>query len=262
MRRYLVLYLYFLRFSFSRAMQFRFDFFFKVAMDVLYYATNMAFFTILFDHTSMLGRWNLDEVYVFVCTFLFIDAVHMAVFANNLEALPGFVRRGDLDYYLVRPVSSLFFLSVRDFAANSFLNALIASGLLVWSILHLDQAPSPSALAWFVVMLFAGSLVCFLVRLAFVIPVFWLQSNRGLSELSFALDHLSERPHHVYTGAVRMLLVTVLPLAFFSSMPAAVVLDGPSASVLGHTALVVLGTVVFVGWFWRRAVRAYGSASS
>jgi rhomboid protease GluP len=50
MRRYLTLYLYFLRFSFSRALEFRVDFLFRVVMDVVYYAVNIAFFmaTLLF----------------------------------------------------------------------------------------------------------------------------------------------------------------------------------------------------------------------
>lgn len=262
MKRYLVLYLHFLRFSFSRALQFRFDFFFKVVMDILYYATNFAFFTLLFAHTSVLGGWTLEQVYLFVCTFLLIDAIHMAVFANNLEWLPTFVRRGDLDYYLVRPVSSLFFLSVRDFAANSFVNTLIALGLLAWSLARYSQPLGAVQLLGLVAMLAVGTMVCYLVRLAFVIPVFWLQSNRALSELSFALDHLAERPHHVYSGVVRKLLLTVLPLAFFSSVPTAVLIEGPSLRVAGHSALVLLGLFTFTHWFWRRALRAYGSASS
>ena len=42
--------------------------------------------------------------------------------------LPMLINRGDLDYYLVRPVSTLFFVSFRDFAANSFVNLVIATG--------------------------------------------------------------------------------------------------------------------------------------
>ena len=43
------------------------------------------------------------------------DAIHMTVFSNNMWWFPIFINRGDLDYYLIRPVSSLFFLSLRDY---------------------------------------------------------------------------------------------------------------------------------------------------
>ena len=121
MWRYLRLYLNFLRFSFSRAMEFRVDFFFRVGMDTIWYAIHLTFFTVLFRHTGLLGGWDFDQCLIFAASLFVADAIQMTVFSNNMWWLPIYVNKGDLDYYLVRPVSSLFFLSVRDFAANSFL---------------------------------------------------------------------------------------------------------------------------------------------
>ena len=114
MGRYLRLYLSFVRFSFSRAMEFRVDFFFRVVMDVVFYAMQLAFFTVLYRHTELVGGWDLDQILIFVSGFFLVDALHMTIFASNMWWLPMMVNKGDLDYYLVRPVSSLFFLSLRD----------------------------------------------------------------------------------------------------------------------------------------------------
>ena len=127
MNRYLRLYLQFLKFSFSRSLEYRMDFWFRIVMDCMFYVVELIFFTILYQHTDMLGGWNYDQILIFVSGFLVIDAIHMTVFSNNMWWMPILVNKGDLDYYVVRPVSSLFFLSLRDFAANSFLNLLIAS---------------------------------------------------------------------------------------------------------------------------------------
>ena len=80
--RYGRLYLHFLRFSFSRAMEFRLDFWFRIVMDVIYYAVHLAFFTIIYQHTSLLGGWTLDQTYIFVCGFLLVDALDMTIFAT------------------------------------------------------------------------------------------------------------------------------------------------------------------------------------
>ena len=69
-------------------------------------------------------------MFVFLAGIFMSDALHMTIFANNMWMLPILINKGDLDYYLVRPVSPLFFLSLRDFAANSFLNLVIASGIV------------------------------------------------------------------------------------------------------------------------------------
>ena len=260
--RYLTLYAHFLRFSFSRAMEFRVDFYFRVVMDVCYYIVHLAFFTIIYQHTSLLGGWTLDQVYIFVCGFLFVDALHMTVVANGLWWLPIFINRGDLDYYLVRPVSSLFFLSLRDFAANSFLNLIIASGLLVWSLARYPEALGVGRVVVYFTVLMVGAYIFYLMRLAFIIPVFWLHSNRGLDEISWSLGKLAERPHQIYVNWLRVALSTLIPLALAFSVPAHVLFEGLTLETFIHIASVaVLGTL-FILWFWRRGLSSYSSASS
>lgn len=260
--RYLTLYLHFLRFSFSRAMEFRLEFYFRVVMDVVYYLVNIAFFSIIYRHTTLLGGWDLDQIYVFVCGFLFIDALHMTVFANNLWWLPIFINRGDLDYYLVRPISSLYFLSLRDFAANSFLNLVIASGLLVWSLARFPEPLGAGRVLLYLALLLVGAFIYYILRLVFIIPVFWLHSNRGLDEVMWSLGKLAERPHQIYIGWLRVALVTVLPLALTFSYPAHILFEGLTAERLVHVLAVTLLGTAFLLWFWRKGLASYSSASS
>lgn len=260
--RYLRLYLYFLRFSISRATEFRVDFYFRVVMDVVFYAVNIAFFGIIYNQTDFVGGWTAEQAYVFVCGFLFVDAIHMTVFANNMWMLPMLINKGDLDYYLVRPVSSLFFLSLRDFAANSFLNIVIASGLVAWSLWRLPGEVTAVGAAIFILFLLNGVFLTYVLRLLFITPVFWLHSSRGLDELNFTLERFAERPHQIYSGWLRRFLVTLLPFAFLSSIPAHVLFDGLGTETLVHTLAVTGGLFGLALWFWRRGLRAYSSASS
>ena len=98
MARYLRLYLQFLSFSFSRSLEYRMDFWFRIVMDCMFYAVELIFFTVLYQHTDLLGGWNYDQVLIFVSGYLIIDAIHMTVFSNNLWWLPIYVNKGDLDY--------------------------------------------------------------------------------------------------------------------------------------------------------------------
>lgn len=262
MLRYLRLYAAFLRFSFSKALEFRLDFFFRVVMDVAFYAVELLFFTVLYRHTTYLGGWDLDQIYVFVSGVFLVDALHMTFVANNLWWLPTYVNRGDLDYYLVRPVSSLFFLSLREFAANSFLNLVIAGGFVVWALARYPGEVGVGGALVFVGLLLLGALVHYLFRMVFIIPVFWLHSARGLDEISWSVAKLGERPHQIYAPWLRWTLLTVLPLAFTMSFPAHALFGGLDLGGLAHAVGVTAGLFLFVAWFWRRGLRAYASASS
>ena len=262
MMRYLRLYLCFLRFSFSKAMEFRVDFFFRVVMDTVYYGIHLAFFAVVYQHTALLGGWDLDQVLIFAAGFFVIDGLHMTVFANNMWWMPHHINKGDLDYYLVRPVKPLFMLSVRDFAANSFLNLVIACGILAWALGRYPHPLSAADITLYVLLLINGTFVYYLVHLAFIIPVFWTHSNRGFGDLFHRMQAFMERPDRIFKGWLRRLLVTALPFSLMVSMPARVVLEEWTGMLLVHVLGITVLLFIGVMAFWKAALRSYASASS
>lgn len=262
MKRYLRLYLHFLRFSFSRAFEFRVDFYFRVVMDCVFYTVNLVFFSLLYGQTETIGGWTLDQAYIFVAGFFLVDAIHMTLFSNNMWWLPVLVNRGDLDYYLVRPVSSLFFLSLREFAANSFINLLIATGILVWAIVRYPGELGAANIATYAAMIGVGSFLYYCLHILFIIPVFWMQTNRGLAMVFFSIGKLAERPDRIYSGVTRTILLTALPLALVASVPTETLFTGLTWERAGHVAAVSVGLFGVVLLVWNRALRGYVSASS
>ncbi len=262
MWRYLRLYAYFLRFSFSRAMEFRLDFFFRVVMDVVYYAVNLAFFGVIYGHTDLMGGWNFDQILIFATGFFLVDALNMTLFSNNLWLLPFHINQGQLDYYLVRPVSTLYFVSLREFAANSFLNLLIAAGLLVWAMLRYPPGLDPARALAYILLLANGAFLQYILNMCFLIPVFWLHRGRGLGDVFMQVHAYAERPERIFTGAVRLALVTILPLALIVSVPADIAFGYAGGQAWAHVAGVTTTAFLAMRWFWGRGLRAYASASS
>ena len=261
-RRYSRLYAHFVRFSFARALQFRVDFIFRMVMDCVYYAVQLAFFTLLFRHTGLLGSWTIDQVYIFTAAFLLVDAVNMTVLHDNMVSLPALVNRGDLDLLLVRPVSPLFLVSFREVAAASFLNVLIASGLLAWALARYPHPLGGGRILLFLLFLGAGLVVFWAIELSFVVPVFWLHTATATWELFFQVAKYAERPHQLYPAWLQRLLLSALPLGVVVSVPVHVLFEGAPVLRVLHVGAVVATSLLFVRWFWRRGLRAYASASS
>ena len=261
MTRYLRLYAYFLRFSFSRAMEFRVDFYFRIFMDAVWYAVNLTFFTVLFHHTGLLGGWTYDQVLIFAGGVFVADAAHMTIFANNMWWLPILINKGDLDYYLVRPVSSLFFVSLRDFAANSFVNLLMAGGILIWALARYPGELGFGQLGFYAFLMGLGILLNYVVQLIFLIPVFWMHTGDGLRQIWFSLEQYSGRPDRIYTGWLRRILTSILPFALIISFPTQG-LFAPTWTLAAHMLLVTALAFAFAVWFWNRGLKAYASASS
>ena len=262
MLRYARLYLHFLRFSFTKAMQFRLDFFFRVVMDCAFYATNIAFFRVVHRHTDQIAGWNVEDTYVFVCSYLWLDAAHMTVFSNNMWWFPHFVNKGELDYYLVRPASPLFFVTLREFAANSLLNLIIATALVLHAMTTHPQSFSVLESLGFFLLLAFGVLLNATLHLLVLLPVFWAQSGESFRQLYYSLGLFAERPHRVYPNWLQRVLTTILPFALVASYPTSLLLDGFDERVFAQLLGVSFAFFVLLGVLWRRALRAYASASS
>ncbi len=260
--RYLRLYAYFLRFSFSRAMEFRIDFFFRIVMDVVWNAMYLTFFSVIFMHTEMLGGWNYDQILVFTGTLFVADAIQMTVFSNNMWWLPIFVNKGDLDYYLVRPVSTLFMLSLRDFAANSFLNLLIAIGILTWAIGRYPEPIGGGTVALFLFLVLVGAFLNYAIGMLFLSTVFWTHNADGAKQFYWTMGGTASRPHRIYRGLARRILTTILPFSLVASYPVDSLFSGEPVATMAYMLLVA--TVVFAAllFVWRCGLRVYASASS
>ena len=112
-------------------------------------------------------------------------------------------------------------------------------------------------IVFFILLLFNGAFLRYLVRMLTIIPAFWLHSNRGLEMVFYHLV-----PDTIFTGWIRIILTTVLPFGLMVSFPARFFFGGIQWQLLLHIAAVTatLAGVVFL--FWRRGLRAYSSASS
>lgn len=262
MKRYLSLYAYFLQFSFSKAMEFRIDFFFRIVMDVFYYMMQIGLFQVLFLHTTIVAGWTNDQMMVFIASFLLVDALNMTIFSTNMWWLPYYINRGELDYYLIRPVSPLFFLSLREFSANSFVNLLMAIGIFVYAIVNYNSPWTLGDLILLIVLLINGALIYYCIQMLMIIPVFWTQSSKGFMDLFYTLGQAMERPDNIFKGWMRVLFTVVLPFGIIASFPARIFIEGLDGKTILHLTLVSAGVWGVMLFFWKKALRNYSSASS
>lgn len=260
--RYLRLYLYFLQFSISKALQFRFDFTLRIFMDVVFYIVNVLFFKIIYLHTPGLAGMNESQMMIFVASFLTLDAFVMTFLANNIWWLPTYINRGDLDYYLLRPVSTLFFLSLRDIAVNSFINFMMAIGILIYSFQHCDQVIELANYFYYGIFMLVGIALYYSVRMMFIIPVFWTHSSRGLDEVFWGIEQTMQRPVDIFTGKFKSFITAIIPLGVIVSYPVKMLWTENPLGLAGYmVALVVIFFMLFK-FLWNLGIKNYSSASS
>ncbi len=204
----------YLRANLAMALEYRASFFSQVfgmfINDILW----VAFWVLYFTQFPVLRGWTLEDVLVLWSSLTLSMGLVLALAANAVR-LPQLVVLGQLDYYLALPKDVLVHLLISQIRPVNFGDVLFGPVLLVAMV----------DLTWSRVAVFlAATLLGALVALGFFLLigslVFFLGNSTALSgQLFNALLHFSSYPTTIFDNAVKLLLFTVLPAGFVTTMP-------------------------------------------
>jgi ABC-2 type transport system permease protein len=262
MRRYLRLWRRFVILAVVREAEYRMNFVFGVVEGLAQLALAVFTFLLVYRYTDQVAGWAQAQVLVLVGIYRIVDGLISLQISPNLNEVPDTIRRGEMDFVLLRPVSSQFFVSLRKLSLPDLVNATIGLIIVViagyragitWNLLGIVEA---------VAFLTCGVLLLYALWFFLVTWAFWLINVGTMSYLFYTATEPARYPVTYFKGFVRALLTFAIPVAFATTFPAQALLGTVDLRMLpiGITmaAIALLGTHVF----WNFAVRHYSSASS
>ncbi len=177
----------------------------------------------------------------------------------NLRRIDGYVRKGDLDLILVRPVNAQLFATLRWMAPAELGRAVTGLALAAAGAhaAHLKLTPELLIRAglWMVIGFVGFSLLWSnLVYLAF-----WVDSAEPINEVALQLRDAGRYPLAYFPKSVQYVLATIVPAGLIAAVPAKVLTGTVTALATGI--LLLTGGVALTILHWQLASRRYSSAS-
>jgi len=261
MRRALRLWRIFFTHSLVQDLEYRVNWWLNALNSLLFLGAGLVVLWVVFTQADTIGGWSFDEAFTLLGVFVFLEAVTMVFLVPNLNRVPDYVRRGELDFLLLKPLSARFIVSTRY--ASVWWTPQLALGLAVIGYGMARQGTlQPGAVALGAVMLIAAVATLYAVWFALTTTAFWFVKVDNVSELFTAFFAAGRFPVSAYPGWARALLTFVVPVAFLTTVPA----EALSGRLSWPWALAALGVaaalLVVSQLLWRAALANYTSASS
>ncbi len=260
--RYLRLWRRFAIIAFVRETEYRANFLIGVGEGVAQLALAVLTFLLLYRFTDNVAGWSRAQALVLVGIYRIADGLIELQIAPNMFAISGYIRRGEMDFLLLRPVSGQFLASLRTLQLPEAVNALIGLALTIyagnaagvhWSVLGVAAA---------IIFGACGLVLLYALWFATVTLSFWLVQVDTLDTLFYSLFETARYPVSFFKGLVRALLTVAVPVAFATTFPAQALLGTADLRFLPVGLALAAGALVATHFFWRYAVRHYSSASS
>jgi ABC-2 type transport system permease protein len=249
-----------LRASLVLAMQYRADFLIDGAIEILWTSTALAPLLVVYQTRESIAGWSFGEALVVVSFFTLLQAVLEGVINPSLVAIVEHIRKGTLDFVLLKPADAQFLVSTARIHPWRSVNLITAGVLFVIAFRALGRAPSAGSIALATVLVLASIATMYSVWLLVVCTAFYAVKIDNVSSLMTAVFDAARWPSSVFRGAVRFVFTFVVPLALMTTVPARALLG----AIEGTTVIGAIGGTiafaVFSRWVWLRSLAGYTSA--
>lgn len=262
MAKYLRLIAAFARYGLMAAMEYRFNFFLWGAIGLMWAIVFLIGGELIFGTTGTIAGWTKSEALLLVATETqFIAFMWLFVFPN-LERFSTLIRKGELDFYLLKPVSSRFIVSTREFAFDPLIRI---SAVFVYMAVVLKQigwVASWGNVLGASFLFICGMAIFYNLLFALTITNFWLVNVTNLVNFSHSLLDMGRYPVQIYQGVLQKILIFILPVAYIGTFPVQALLGNLSPDKYFWAIFLVVATSILSQWFWNFALKRYSSASS
>ncbi|MFH7244708.1 MAG: ABC transporter permease [Spirulina sp.] len=204
--------------------------------------------------------WTWEESLLVLGMFTLLQGFAATMLIPNLNKIVTQVQEGTLDFVLLKPISSQFWLSTR---------VLSPWGLpdLAFGLMMIAYAGQHLGLEWEAYLravppLIFGALSLYGLWFMLGATSIWFVKVYNVTEVLRGLLEAGRFPIVGYPAAYRIFFTFVIPVAFLTTVPTQAMLGEGGQGWLWASGALAAGLLFVANRFWRFALRFYTSASS
>ena len=261
-RKYLKVYKKFLHTSFASELEYKTNILIDLITAILSLIGSIFLLSIFFQNKASIGDWEFEEALIIQGIYTILNGITNTWFNPNLSEIVKHIREGTLDFVLLKPIDSQFFISLKKINPSGFLEIMLGICLLLFCIKFNQINLNLSFLCLSLITMTCS--ICILYSLWFFISTttIWFVKTWNATEVLRSFLYVGRFPLNSFSFSLRIFFSIFIPIAFITTIPSEVFLG---FSKLWEIVLEVFVTLIFLfssRRFWLFALRFYSSASS
>lgn len=255
------LYLSFFEASLKEVLIYRLDCIAGMISQLLTQLVEVIFIWITFQNTDKLAGWTLEQSLLLYGIMLISIGMVDLCFDSLFDIGPKYIREGDFDKILLRPVHPLISIIGESKAFTAF--GYLGLGLFI-TISMLVKLAIPITFILILKIIFfsiIGAAIIGAINTIFSIASFWTYKSNEVIWTFYRMYTFTQYPINIYNGFIKFLITYILPFAFVAYYPTMNYLGMDKYMIwLSPVIAIVLWIVAVNIWNW--ALKKYRSTGS
>ncbi|MDM9379885.1 ABC transporter permease [Chlorogloeopsis sp. ULAP01] len=204
--------------------------------------------------------WTWEAALLVLGIFTLLQGFSATFLAPNLNRIVRHVQEGTLDFVLLKPIPSQFWLSTHTLSPWGMPDLVFGSILIGYAGKRLGLEMNDYLLS--VIPLFFGLIILYSLWFMLGATSIWFVKIYNVTEVLRGLLEAGRYPMVAYPAAYRFFFTFIIPVAFLTTIPAEAMLGRSEITWISSAAVLALILFFASTRFWRFALRFYTSASS
>lgn len=252
----------YLRLGALNEVQYRTNFWVNLLQSLLGLATAMGGLGVIFLHTDTLAGWRPAELAALVGIFYIMRGTIRAIIQPSMEAFMDAVRKGTLDFVLVKPEDSQLLVSFQRVSLWSVLDALLGVVVMGVALSTLGARIGIGQALAFTLALLAGAVIVYSFYVILATCAFWFIKIENILVIFQSLYQAGLWPVGIYPQTLQIILTFLVPVAFAVTVPAEAAVGRLAPSTLWLAVGLAAALFFFARRFWHFGIRYYSGASA
>jgi len=262
LRKYLKVYKKFLHTSLASELEYKTNILVDLFTAILSLVGSIFLLSIFFQNSGYIGGWKFEQALIIQGIYTILNGITNTWFNPNLTEIVKHIREGTLDFVLLKPIDSQFFISLKRITPSGLLEIMLGFCLLLYCIKINQINLNLTSLTLCLITIICS--ICILYSLWFFISTttIWFAKTWNATEVLRSFLYIGRFPLNSFSFSLRIFFSVFIPIAFITTIPSEVFLG---LSVLWKILLEVIVATVFLitsRKFWLFALKFYSSASS
>ncbi len=237
------------------------DFWIGIVGMALTQAAGLVFIWAVFQRIPQVGGWSLWEI-ALLYALVTISRGLVEIFCDGPWELRRMVNQGEFDRILVRPLSPALQVITQLASIHGIGEVLLGLAITARAVAELRLVWMPWQYGFLLITLLSGVVLMGSINYVTNCIAFWEPAATGaFPYLVYNLAEFARYPLTLYGRLVQLVTTWVLPLAFVSYYPGAILLSKPIPQAwLGYLAPVAAaGAALIAALVWRAGLTRYQS---
>ena len=261
-KKYAKIYALFLSTSLATELEYKANVIIDFVTAILSLIGSIFLLTIFFQNSNNIGGWKFEQALIIQGIYTILNGITNTWFNPNLTEIVKHIREGTLDFVLLKPIDSQFFISLKKISPSGLLEIFLGFILLIYCI-KINQINLNLGFLFFSILTVFCS-IAILYSLWFLISTttIWFVKTWNATEVLRSFLYVGRFPLNSFSISVRVFFSIFIPIAFITTIPSEVFL-GLAQLWKIFLELIISGIFLLVSRkFWLFALKYYTSASS